>query len=515
MDAFFRLSPARQREKSLHNLLRYLREYVFPYHPHVRRTYRELGIDPGHIRSYEDFTRLPVITKADYRKDPRSFILQPKFPTKESLIPYDTARISRKLLIGHVAKAVFNMPRDRVNDFRTMDLKDKIARRIVLDWMPIHFHASAGSTGDPTPAVYTHRDITKIIPELANIAWVQPMDMPADAPKPEFNKMNFNTFPGAPHLAFFQAVFTKLYAGGASFDSFGGKVIPTDQQIRIFAQQKFNMITSVPSYLVYWLRTAVQMHERGEIPDIPAFEGAVLGAEGVTPELEAYILGLVKELGAHPKFRLISSYGSTELRWAFLEPDYDCGIHLDPRFYFWEILDPETKKPVPDREPGILVFSHIGWRGTVFVRYWTGDLIKGGLVYDRCPRCGFTFPRIYPPIVRYDKDFTKIRGTKVLLPDLVTAVRDTPGVSGFQVIIDKKIPGDPFSMDVVKIRVVPEDPASRDAIKERITHRIKAFIELTPDEILFEDDGTALETDLFAKTGIKAEYVIDKRPAEK
>ncbi len=511
MHAYFKLAPDSQRAKSFKRLVSYIRHSVYPYHPYLRRTYKELGIDPDSIKTYDDFARLPIITKNEYRNDPRAFILQPKFPTQESLIPYDTAMIDKRRLLKYILQAFLNLPADRVHEFRDMVFKDKIIRRIVLEWMPIHFHASAGSTGDPTPAVYTYHDLKKILPELAGIVWLQPKDLPEDSPRATFTKMNFSTFPGAPHLAFFQAVFTKLFAGGASFDSFGGKVIPTDQQIRIFAQQKFNAITSVPSYLVYWLRKAVEMHEKGEIPDMPFFEGAILGAEGVSPALEAHILGLVKKLGAHPKFRIVSSYGSTELRWAFMEPDYDCGIHLDPRFYFWELLDPETKKPVKQGEPGILVFSHIGWRGTVFVRYWTGDLVKGGLFYDRCPRCGFTIPRMYGPIVRYDKDFTKIRGTKVLLPDLITAVRDVPGISSFQIIIDNKVPDDPFSMDVVKIRISIEKSAQEDLIKESLNHRIKAFIELTPDEIILEKDEKAIETALFAKTGIKAEYVVDKR----
>jgi phenylacetate-CoA ligase len=511
MDAYFKMSPGKQRQESFKRLISYIKHYVYPYHPYLRRTYKELGIDPYKIKSYDDFTGLPLVTKKEYRGDPRAFILQPKFPTQESLIPYDTAAIDRKILFKYILQAFLNLPRDKANDFRDMPFKDKIIRRIVLEWLPIHFHASAGSTGDPTPAVYTHRDIHSILSGLANVVWLQPKDIPEDSPKATFTKMNFNTFPGAPHLAFFQAVITKLLVGGASFDSFGGKVIPTDQQIRIFAQQKFNAITSVPSYLVYWLRKAVEMHEHGEIPDMPFFEGAILGAEGVSPELEAHILGLVKKLGAHPKFRIVSSYGSTELKWAFVEPDYDCGIHLDPRFYFWELLDPETKKPVKDGDPGILVFSHIGWRGTVFVRYWTGDLIKGGLFYDRCPRCGFTLPRMYGPIVRYDKDFTKIRGTKVLLPDLITAVRDTKGISSFQIIIDKKIQDDPFSMDVIKLRVAIDKSVDENVLKETLNHRIKAFIELTPDEVIIEKDEKDIETDLFAKTGIKAEYVVDKR----
>ena len=55
-------------------------------------------------------------------------------------------------------------------------------------------------------------------------------------------------------------------------------------------------------------------------------------------------------------------YGAAELRAAFPECDERTGMHLDPEFYFWEVLDPHTMDPVRWGEPGVLCFSHIGWR---------------------------------------------------------------------------------------------------------------------------------------------------------
>jgi phenylacetate-coenzyme A ligase PaaK-like adenylate-forming protein len=48
---------------------------VFAAHPHYRRTFAELGISRGDLKSLADIRRLPVTTKADFMRDPASFQL--------------------------------------------------------------------------------------------------------------------------------------------------------------------------------------------------------------------------------------------------------------------------------------------------------------------------------------------------------------------------------------------------------------------------------------------------------
>src|SRR5262249_16940922 len=158
---------------------------------------------------------------------------------------------------------------------------------------------------------------------------------------------------------------------------------------------------------------------------------------------------LVRKLGGHPNFQICETYGSTELKWAGFECRENAGLHLNPKFYFWECLDPVTKKPVKEGEPGVLVFSHIGWRGTVFTRYWTGDIVQGGHTTQPCEHCGYRFFRVRGPIARVDKDFTKIKGVQVALQQLVSVARDTEGVRNLQVILEKEDPRDPFGRDLV------------------------------------------------------------------
>ena len=510
---FYRLEPDIQKRQSFKRLLSYLRNYIGPYHPYLRRRYREEGIDLGRIATYEDFCRLPVVSKVDYRPDPRAFILQPKFPGREDLIPYDTARIARKLLVKYLVQAIFNVPRDYSHYFRRNKFKeDTVGRKVAWEWLPIHFHGSAGTTGDPTPATYTARDIWGPIRELTHFIFIRP-----DATEPgkryvQFTDRMMNLFPGMPHLAFFQTIISKFLLGMSTFDTGGGNVMPTERQIEVFAQQEFNGLTAIPSYFAHWLRKAVEAKEKGEIKGLTGLFAVVLGGEGASSTLKQYFHDMARRAGATEDFHCIESYGMTEMKWAFLECYDDMGMHLNPKYFYWEILDPDTLKPVGEGEPGVVVFSHIDWRGTTFIRYNTGDLAAGGIHWKRCEYCGYTFPILRGPLYRAVKDFSKIKGTRVSLPEFVRILQDEPGVRNFQIVLDKEVSGDEFSRDWVRLRVLPETGADTEHLEQRLRKQVKIQLEISPNEVLFETDEEKFNRELFAKTGIKAEYIVDLRP---
>ena len=84
------------------------------------------------------------------------------------------------------------------------------------------------------------------------------------------------------------------------------------------------------------------------------------------------------------------TYGFTEAKMAWPECPYpegaeSAGFHLYPDFGIIEIVDPKTGEPVGEGQPGEIVFTPLDARGTVVLRYRTGDLIDGGLVYEPCP----------------------------------------------------------------------------------------------------------------------------------
>lgn len=507
---FYDLEPQEQRRQSATRLFNYIRQYIQPYHPYLRKLYKQSKVDLSKLRTPDDIRRLPIIDKNNLRENPQLFILQPAFPGVPGPAGYETARIARGKLLKYMYQAARNRPRDYSQLVRRDSFREQVRHRALAEWLPIHFHVSTGSTGNPTPAVYTLYDIKQVIPQMVSLMIVPKKQEPGEAYF-DWGERAMNIFPGAPHLAFFAPILAKTSIGTSSFDTFGGSVIPTDRQISIFAQGGFSSLTAVPSYLVHWLRRAAALQQEGVIGKLESFKRAVVGAEPMSESLREDIRSLALGLGAHPKFRIYQSLGMTEMKWFALECAENSGIHLNPRFYFWELLDPNTREPVKEGEPGVLVFSQIGWRGTALVRYWTGDLIKGGLSWSRCQCCGYTFPRVYPPICRAEKDFTKIKGTRVDLSNLIESIRDTPGVRNFQVSIESENGQEQYTRDVLAVHVVAETGRDRSALEAKIAERVKFYTEVTPDRVVFEENEPEFEKRLFAKNGIKAEYVVERR----
>jgi phenylacetate-coenzyme A ligase PaaK-like adenylate-forming protein len=320
-----------------------------------------------------------------------------------------------------------------------------------------------------------------------------------------------NLFPGAPHLAFFQPVITKFVVGGCMLDTFGARVIPTERQLELAARIEFKAVVAIPSYLVHWLKTGIKRIEKGEIDKITSFRYAVVAGEPVSPAYKDHIRSLFAQLGSE-NVKIIEGYGSTEIKVAFYECAEGSRIHLHPKYFLWEMLDPKTLEPVGEEEKGILCFSHIDWRGTVFLRYYTGDLIEGGLTWERCPNCGLMWPRLLPPICRADKDFLKIKGTSVNLINLQSAVRDVEGVSTFQIVLTKMDIADPYSRDKLVIHVAVKEGADKKDVVDAIRVNVRKATEITPNEIIVKD-AKEIERALFARTGLKADWFVDLRPS--
>ncbi len=486
-----------QRKYAEEKLFRYIRDYVFPFHPYYRKVMKEKGIDPERIYTYEDFRKIPITEKADTLADQRAFVLQPKMEG----VDYEVEPLPRGKQLAYASKTFFTRYlRDVYGKPRSF--KDKVRQTAMYEWLPIHYNFSGGTTGMPSAALYTRRDldlnVRKVHGMIYTFGW-------------EPDVRTISLFPGVPHVAFFAPVTVQFLVdnGGVCLHTFGGKAIPTERQVIIASMLGFNMICAIPSYFLYWLKTALDLKEKGWIEGIKGIKFAVVAAEPLTDQYRQRFKEYLEELGS-PGVKIIEIYGMTETKAGFFECGEKTGAHLNPEFYFWEMLDPETREPVKWGEPGVLVFSHIDWRGTVLLRYWTGDLIQGGMVWEKCPTCGLTVPRIMTPIVRAAKDFTKIKGSTVPLLNFRTALHRVEGLDAFQVVIGKEDERDPLSRDKVTIYACLEEGADEEKVRRGIIDTVKMETEISPDEIVFEDPSS-VERRLFERTGLKGDWVVDVR----
>ncbi len=86
---------------------------------------------------------------------------------------------------------------------------------------------------------------------------------------------------------------------------------------------------------------------------------------------------------------------------------------------------PGVCQPVPSETPGELVFTPLDARGTVVLRYRTGDIIDGGLTYGPCPNCGRQLPRLVGNISR-----AHLRSSVAFLPLDESAAARGVGIRG-------------------------------------------------------------------------------------
>ena len=489
-------TPEEQREYALAKLFKYIKDYVYPNHPYYRKLFKDNKINPDKLNSYDDLRRIPITTKEDTLADQKAFILQPKLP--------DTTYDVEKLGKGQELKYVWQTLNTRyLRDIygKPRPFMDRVKQTAAAEWNPIHFHVSGGTTGVPSMATYTSYDIDRVIPHIGGMMYLFGWEPTMRA---------LNMFPALPHLAFFQVVFSefKVDHGAAIFHTCGGKAIPTERQIIIAGLMPFDMYIAIPSYMTYWLKTAAEMIEGG-LPKPAPVKYAVLAAEPLSDEFRDKLKYQFEMIGS-PGVKIIEGYGATELRAAFFECDEKSQIHLNPEFYFWEILDPETREPVEWGEPGVLCFSQIDWRGTVFLRYWMGDLIGGGIVWKKCEKCGMTLPILRPPIGRAARDFTKIKGARVPLMNFQNAIRRVDGVDSFQVIVTKEDETDIAGRDRVIVYICIKEGVDVEVVKAEITKQIKIDTEISPDEINIEEPEK-IEERLFERTGLKADWVVDQR----
>ncbi|MBN1289998.1 MAG: hypothetical protein JXA49_10225 [Actinobacteria bacterium] len=385
MPVSFKWTPEEQRAYSLAKLLKYIETDIYPYHPHYRAMFKESGLVPEQIKSYRDFIKLPITEKADVLREPGAFCLQPKLNGDGN----ETVGIPKSRQMEYLWKSLRGK---RLRDYYGPGRRfmERFQHTVSTEWEPIHYQSGGGAAGENLTVYYTYKDISEIVPRLLGMLYLFGF---------EPSMKVFNLFPAFQHIGFFHMLFTEFFLddGISVFNTCGENAISLSRQVRIAGSTPFDLYVATPSYMNVWLKKAVAMVEDGEIKRPEPVKFALLAGENITDEFKVRIRDLFSEIGS-PEVKLIQAYGSTELKGLFCECREESGFHLNPEYYFWEILDPDSREPVGWGEPGVLVFSHIGWRGTVLLRYWTGDYFQRGVMWKRCESCGHTMPLAMYPV---------------------------------------------------------------------------------------------------------------------
>jgi phenylacetate-CoA ligase len=447
--------------------IRHFMKIVYFHHPYYGRLMRKLKLKPGDIKTKEDLRKFPVTTKIPLRRNPRDFILQPK---QENMRKTLTSR--QKL------SALTNM--------------EKFKRRMMDEYYPTTFFATSGKTGSSTAAFLTKYDLELI--RNNTMALIE--RVVRDIKKP----VGQNMFPFAPHLAFWQMTFGIIDYGMFWF-SMGAE--RTETQIQLMEKFKTNVIAAMPTYVKRVSDVARESKIKSCVKKI------VIGGEAAPEGMIKRIKDNFSAIGKTPE--IINAYGMTESKIAMMECKEGSGIHIFPHIHVWELVDKDTMEPV--EEDGLLVFSHIDMRGTVFVRYLTGDFLKGRIEEGVCHHCGSSTPRIVGKIKRIidmDKALqsTKIKGVLVDLDVFDEIMCNIENIDQYQVIIKKENKYDPYSRDVVEIHIGPDKRVVNvNELVRRVKEKMKSNIEITP-KVKVRDANKIFDN---VMGPLKGARVVDKR----
>jgi phenylacetate-coenzyme A ligase PaaK-like adenylate-forming protein len=461
-----------------------LRTVVLPFSPYYRTLFKKHQLDSESFQTVEDLRRLPFTTKTDLLNtgtQPQRF--------KEFIVVPDPKVLARRPQT--ILRAVVNG-------------REQVKRDCEAEFRPIFATFTTGRSAEPTPFFFSQHD-------LANLATAGRRVVEVCAGRPEDRMLN--TMPFAPHLAFWLAHYAGTAGGILTLSSGGGKVMGTEGNVRHLRKLKPETIIGIPTFVYHLLQQAAE-----EGVSCENLRRIVLGGEKVHDGLRQKLRNLTHELGAGD-VDVLATYGFTEAKLAWSECPFphdqpSGGYHLYADLGIIEVIDPQTGEVLPPGKPGELVYTPLDSRGTVVLRYRTGDYTDGGLTYEPCPYCHRTLPRLLGNISRRSEvrrvDFDKVKGTLVDFNELEHLLDDAPQIGAWQVEL-RKINNDPLELDELILHVQKLNGADEGRLSRELRERCVNRLEIQPNRILFHDADEIRQLQGVGRL-LKEERVVDHRP---
>ena len=104
----------------------------------------------------------------------------------------------------------------------------------------------------------------------------------------------------------------------------------------------------------------------------------------------------------------------------------------------------------------------------------------------------------------------KVKGTLINPETMRDAVANTTGVVEYQFIITKEKADDPYSVDLMLLKIGPSKGVDLKKLEAELIDKVRRAVELTP-KVQFVDQSEIFDPG----TTLKATRVIDQRPQEK
>ncbi len=317
-------------------------------------------------------------------------------------------------------------------------------------------HASSGTTGKPTVVGYTAHDIdvwAGLMARSMACAGARPGDVV--------------------HNAYGYGLFTGGLGAHYGAERLGAVVVPisggsTERQVTLIMDFGARVLCSTPSYA---LAIAEVAEQQGVDLRTSKLEIGLFGAEPWSDSMR-------REIEARLGLRAVDIYGLSEI----MGPGVACecearaGLHGWEDHFLFEVLDPDTGKPVPEGEAGELVITTLTKQALPMLRYRTRDITR--MTSAPCA-CGRTHARILRITGRND-DMLIIRGVNVYPSQVEAVLVGLPGIAPhYQLVVERRGSLDHVSIEVEADVNLPADSYAQTA--HEVAHHIKSLVGITTD----------------------------------
>ena len=320
-------------------------------------------------------------------------------------------------------------------------------------------HAFSGTTGHPTVVGYTGHDID---------AWADLMARSLAAAGVRRGDVVDN--------AYGYGLFTGGLGVHYGAERLGAVVVPvsggsTERQVALIVDFGARVLCATPSY-------ALAITEVAEKQGIDLTKSALaVGVFGAEPWSDA----MRREIEARLGLKAVDIYGLSEIMGPGVACECECqaGLHGWEDHFLFEVIDPETGKPVPEGEAGELVITTLTKEALPMLRYRTRDITR--ITTAPCD-CGRTHLRILRIAGRND-DMLIIRGVNVYPSQIEAVLVGQPNiVPHYQIVVERR-----GTLDHVSIEVEVQPGVRVDtftALAREVAHHIKPLVGITTDVFL-------------------------------
>jgi phenylacetate-CoA ligase len=460
----------RMHSKGIHKLQsKKLRSMLtnFMMTPYYHSLFKVNNIALRKILSPADLVRLPFTSKEDV-------ISTVAHPEKSSAFVVDPTKHLHTLPTLTTFKLFFS---------------SNLKKELVEEFKQVHVHFTKGRDAIPIPILYTKHDLDNLHTAAERI--MSYLKVPSSV-------RVVNSFPFGPDLSFWQSVYATNHLGIFGLHTGGGVTMGTEKIVAALERMQAEVLVGTPSYVMHLAMHAVERQK-----NLSHLRTILLSGESVTP---LFVHKLREVLAGcrvtHVDVR--STYAFAEGKVAWTQCHEESGYHLYPDMEYIEIVD-ESGRRVADGDTGEIVYTSLDFRGTVFLRYKTGDF--GRLEVGPCQYCDTKTPRLSPIITRaHEIRPLHLTKTKKALVDF-NAVRAFLGglryLDAWQIHLKKKSTLDEV---VLYISVRHEDVTFA---KKELTREMQNLFNIKPQ--IIEKKNDELVDMIGTERDLEEKRIIDDR----